>query len=150
MQRNRKRLLLVLLFVFPTIHISAQEWKQKVSQDSITILYKWEKEKGFKKNSPFVLSLKVKNKRATKVTISFVVLYYWKIKLHSTSKTKMYCLKAGQTIKGKKWNLAFTSDFIVMDKFLDPMFTWEIGRLKVEPNKDCEPGLRLRLQPAYP
>jgi len=128
----------------------AQDFKEKLSQDSITISYKWEKEKRLKKESPYVLTLKLESHRKQKAVVSFVVLYYWKAQLHSTSKTKKYCLKPGQTIKGKRWDLTFKSDFIVLDEHLDPLFTWEISRLKIEKNKDCEPGLKLRFTPAYP
>jgi len=128
----------------------AQNFKKKLSQDSITISYKWEKEKRFKKESPYVLTLQLENHREQKVAVSFIVLYYWKAQLHSTSETKKYCLKTGQTIKGKRWDLTFKSDFIVLDKYLDPLFTWEISRLKIKKNYDCEPGLKLRLTPAYP
>ena len=147
--QNWKILLLVIFLEIPAVHISAQGWKQEISQDSISISYKWQKEKILKKHSPYVLLLKVKNNRKNKVTISFVVIYYWKAQIHSTSETKRYCIKSGQTIKGKKWNLAFESDFIVMNKYLDPMFSWKIGRLKVEENKNCNNGLKLRLQQIF-
>lgn len=144
-------LCIALIFVrFLGVDASAQAFKEKLTQDSIKISYKWEKERRFKKDSPFILNLQLQNLSNTKVTVSFVVLYYWKAQLHSTSETKKYCLKPGQIISGKPWNLAFKSDFIVMDEFLDPMFQWEITRLKVERDTDCETGLKFKLEPAYP
>jgi hypothetical protein len=137
---------LMLLIVKPAY---SQDFRKKLTQDSITISYKWEKEKRFKKNSPYILVLQIENHRKTKVAVSFVVLYYWKVQLHSTSDTKKYCLKPRQIIKGKRWNLAFKADFIVMEEYLDPLFTWEISRLKVEKNENCKTGLKLKLEPAY-
>ena len=128
----------------------AQDFKEKLSQDSITFSYRWEKAQRFKKESPYVLTLQLENQSNQKVVVQFVVLYYWKSQLHSTSDTKKYCLKPGQSIKGKRWDLTFESDFIVLEDYLDPLFTWEISRLKVQKNKSCEPGLKLRLTPAYP
>jgi hypothetical protein len=144
-----KILLITLIYFAAAACAYPQNYKNKITKDSISISYTWQKEKRLNKNSPYILLLQVKNQRNTKVVVSFVVLYYWKAQLHSTSDTKKYCLKPGQVIKGKRWNLAFKSDFIVLDEYLDPMFNWEISRLTVEENKDCKTGLRLKLQPAY-
>lgn len=149
MTQITKLLLIAVTFLTIVAYAFPQDYENKITEDSISISYTWQKEKRLKKNSPYSLLLQVENQRNTKVVVSFVVLYYWKAQLHSTSNSKTYCLKPGQVIKGKRWNLAFKSDFIVMDKYLDPMFNWEISRLTVKENKDCKTGLRLKFQPAY-
>jgi hypothetical protein len=143
-------LLIIICLVFPFGKIKAQEYKEKITQDSIKISYKWQKAKKLKKDSPYVLMLQLENLSSSKVSVSFLVLFYWKAQLHSSSKTKEYCIKPGKKIRGKKWGLAFNSTVFMLNNYLDPMFSWYIDDLQVRENESCNPRLKLRLEKAYP
>jgi hypothetical protein len=143
-------LLIVVLLILVDGAVKAQDYKEKITQDSIKISYKWRKSKKLKKDSPYVLMLQLENLSSTKVTVSFMVRYYWKAQLHSGSKLMEYCIKSGKKIKGKKWNLAFYSKNFTMDDYLDPMFSWIIDDVKAEKNELCNPCLKLEINPAYP
>ncbi len=150
-----RRILFMLLLstccsVFPYGKVNAQDYEEKITQDSIKISYKWRKDKKLKKDSPHVLILQLENHSSKKVTVSFSVLFYWKAQLHSNSKLKEYCLKPGKKIKGKKWGLAFNSTVFTLNEYLDPMFSWSIEDLKVKENDSCNPRLKLKIEPAYP
>jgi hypothetical protein len=143
-------LLLITCLVFPYEKVNAQDYKEKIMQDSIKISYKWRKDKKLKKDSPHVLMLQLENLSSRKVTVSFSVLFFWKAQLHSSSNLKEYCLKPGKKIKGKKWGLAFNSTVFTLNEYLDPMFSWYIEDLKVKENDSCNPRLKLKLESAYP
>lgn len=142
--------LIILSFVFHVGIINAQDYREKIRRDSVKISYKWRKDKILKKDSPHVLILQLENLSSSKVSLSFYVLFYWKAQLHSGSKLKEYCLRPGKKIKGKKWGLAFNSTVFTMNEYLDPLFSWYIDDLKVDKNQSCDPGLKLKLEPAYP
>ncbi len=144
-----KGLLLAGIF-FLSKPLSANDFKEKVTKDSIKITYKWAKEKRQKEDSSYVLVLQLENLASQKVTVSFSVLYYWKVQLHSSSEEKEYCLRAGQKIKGKRWGLVFKSSVFSVNEYLDPLFSWYVDDLKVSKNDSCNSCLKLKLEPAYP
>lgn len=142
-------LLILCLFAIPdTIH--AGGFEKAMTKDSIKISYKWRKYKRLRKNSPEVLMLKLENLRNAKVTVSFRVVFHWKGSLHSRSSIKEYCMKPEQTIKGKKWELAFYSQDFAKEDFTNPFFSWFVEDIHVEENQLCTPGLKLKLVPSYP
>ena len=143
-------ILLISCFVLPCGEVNAQDYKEKITKDSIKISYKWRKEKKLKKDSPYVLMLQLENISSRKVTVDFSVLFYWKAQLHSSSALKEYCLKPGKKIEGKKWGLAFNSTVFSINEYLDPMFSWYIEDFEIKEGGDCNPRLKLKLEPAYP
>lgn len=144
------RLLLVTFLVSSYGNVKAQEYKEKIIQDSIKISYRWQKDMKLEKDSTHLLMLQLENLSSSKVTVSFSVLFYWKAQLHSSSKIKEYCIKPGKKIRGKKWGLAFNSTVFTLNDNLDPMFSWYIDDLEVRKNNLCNPRLKLKLEPAYP
>jgi len=142
-------LIMVCLFLFPE-PVNGAGFEEVLTQDSIKISYKWRKYQRFKKNSPEVLVLKLENLRKTRVTVSFRVLFHWEGMLHSRSNNKEYCMKPGQKIKGKRWELVFYSSELSEEDYHNPFFAWYVDELHVEENADCTPGLELQLAPAYP
>ncbi len=141
-------IILLSLFLLPAL-INAQEYVDFVSKDEIKIEYKWRKEKLLKKNSPYVLFLRITNTGVEKKLVSFELFYYLNAVTHSRSGFKEYCIKPGQSISGKRWNLAFKSNIKTLEKINDRSFMWEIEKLKVENNELCKTGLRLKLEPAH-
>lgn len=142
-------LIILCMFAFPGT-TKASGFEEALTKDSIRISFKWRKYKRLRKNSPEVLMLKLENLRETKVTVSFRVLFHWKGTLHSRSRTKEYCMKPGQKIKGKKWELAFYSPDFSKEDYNDPFFSWYADDILVEENPECTPGLKLNLVPSYP
>lgn len=142
-------LIMLCMFAF-TNPVNAAGYEEALIKDSLKITYKWRKYKRLKKNSPEVLMLKLENLRDKKVTVSFRVLFYWEGTLHSSSVIQNYCIKPGQKIKGKKWELAFYSPEFTEEKYSNPFFSWYVDELRVEENPNCKPGLKLKLVPSYP
>ena len=143
--------MIIALFISSlTAVMSAQDYKEKITKDSIKISYKWRKDKILKKDSPHVLMLEIENLSKSKLTVSFNILFYWKAQLHSSSNTKKYCIKPGKRIQGKKHGLAFHSNVFTLNDYFDPMFSWIIDDLIVEINESCNQRLNLKLKPAYP
>jgi len=128
----------------------AQDYIEKATLDSITIEYKWSGSQALKKDSPEALFLQVTNQGTLKKLVSFELLYYQTGVLQSRSGIKEYCIKPGQTIRGKRWNLVFESVGNMADADGDSGFSWELDNLTVEQNKTCDTGLRWRLAPEHP
>ncbi|MFO7658339.1 MAG: hypothetical protein R6W78_14875 [Bacteroidales bacterium] len=144
------QLLIITFMVLPPGIIKAQEYKEKIVQDSIKISYRWQKDRKLEKDSTHLLMLQLENLSSTKVTVSFSVLFYWKAQLHSSSKIKEYCIKPGKKIRGKKWGLAFISRVFTLNDNFDPMFSWYVDGLEVRKNNSCNPRLKHKPEPAYP
>jgi len=126
------RLVLVVFLLCICGTNDAQNYKEKITKDSIRISYKWQKENCFRKDSPIVLMLQLENQSSSEIKVSFEVLYYWKAQLYSRSETKEYCIKPGKRIRGKRRGLAFQSPEFTQNDSPDPMFSWLIDDLTVD------------------
>jgi len=144
-----KKITIIFTLLFAFFISDAQEYVDFVSKDEIKIEYKWRKESLFKKNSPYVLFLRITNTGVEKKLVSFELFYYLNATTHSRSGFKEYCIKPGKSISGKRWNLAFKSDIKTLEEIYDRSFMWEVEKLKVVNNELCKTGLRLRLEPAH-
>lgn len=138
----------ITLFFWSTV-IYGQEYVDFVTQDEVKIEYKWRKKDLLKKDSPYVMYLRITNKSIDRKMVSFELFYFLNGLTHSKSGFKEYCIKAGQTIKGKRWDLVFESDIKTLEEIDDRSFLWEIEKLKVETSDYCETGLKLKLEPAH-
>ena len=143
------KFLLIIIFLnsLPAV-AQGGGYKQKTQVDKVIISAKWRKEKPLKRDSKYLLYLQLRNLNNYQVKVNFEVVYYWKAQFHSSSGIKTYCLRPTSKIKGKKWNLAFTSEFIIDNKFLDPLFYWDIGNFEVIKDSTCTPALELRIEPS--
>lgn len=141
-------LTLMLIFLMPLM-IFGQEYVDFVSKDDVKFEYKWRKKNLLKSDSPYVLYLRIKNTGFEKKLVSFELFYFWNGVVHSRSGYKEYCIRPGQKIWGKRWNLAFQSDIKTLEEINDRSFSWEIEKIKVEDNDLCKSGLKLKLEPAH-
>lgn len=144
-----KYLISSLAFLFVVLTSNAQEYIEYKTQDDIKIEYKWRKKCKLKKNSPYVLYLRITNNSVEKKLVGFELFYFWNESTHSRSGYKEYCIRAGKTINGKRWNLVFKSDIKTLEEIHSDNFSWEIEHLTVTKNELCKSGLRLRLEPAH-
>ncbi|HAF31023.1 MAG TPA: hypothetical protein DCG75_18450 [Bacteroidales bacterium] len=144
-----KNLVIILTLILFPILTNSQEYVDFVSKDGIKIEYKWRKEKLLQKNSPYVLFLRITNTGVEKKLVSFELFYFLNAVTHSRSGFKEYCIKPGQRIKGKRWNLAFKSNIKTLEQINDRSFMWEIEKLNVVNNELCKSGLRLKMEPAH-
>ena len=143
-----KYLIISILILF-TVELSAQEYVDFVSEDDISIEYKWRKKQVLKKGSPYVMYLKIYNSGIESAQVRFEMFYYKNATVFSNSGVMEYCIKPGQKIKGKKWDLVFQSDIKTMKEIDDRSFSWEIDLIKIDKNADCETGLRFSLEPKH-
>lgn len=142
--------LLICGIVLPCGEVNAQKYKEKITQDSIKISYKWRKDKKLKKESPYELMLQLENLSSSKVTVSFSLSFYWKDQFHSSFTLKEYCIKPQKKIKGKKWDLAFNASVFTQNQNLDPMFFWYIEDVEIKKNDSCNKRLWLKQEPVNP
>ena len=141
--------ILTACFVLVTVQLAAQNYIERISKDDLNIEYKWRKQHLLKKDSPYVLYLKISNTGIDRCQVGFELLFYWNATLHSRSGRREYCLKPGQKIHGKTWDLVFQSNIKTMEEIDDPMFLWEIDSLEIRRNADCETGLKFSLEPKH-
>lgn len=143
------RNLIFTILLFVSVSLIAQDYKEKLTNEGIRIDYKWRQEKLLVKNSPDALFLKITNNSDNKKLVGFEINYFRNGIRTFGSDYQEYCLKPGQTIRGKRWNLAFPYVSNENEKISDEQFSWELDSLMIENNSSCESGLRLRLVPEH-
>jgi len=136
------------LFLMP-LFLNAQEYVDFTTKDDIKFEYMWKKQHPLKKDSPYVLYVKITNNSVDRKLVGFELFYFWNGVTHSRSGYREYCIRSGQTISGKKWNLAFKSEIKTLEEIHDRSFIWEIEKLNIEISDNCNAGLKLKLEPAH-
>jgi len=125
-----------------------EKYKTKEFHEGITISYKWKKAGLFKKkDAPLQLVLKIGNENPHRVLVRFRVIYYWKAVIDATSKKVQYCVKPNRKIRGKIWDLVFSSAGFTEEEISDDIFMWEIGDLDIIHDADCETRLNIKIKP---
>lgn len=142
-----KYLTIILLFI--SSFAFSQEYVEMLSKDDITIEYKWRKKDFLKKDSPYVLYLKITNNGFEQMLVNFELIYYWNLMPHSHSGVLEYCIKPGKTIKGKRWDLVFQSEIKTLREIHDRQFKWDIVEFEANISENCNSGLKLKVEPAH-
>jgi hypothetical protein len=91
--------------------------------------------------------LKIQNFNPHKVMVRFRVNYYWKAVRSASSQQMEYCVKPGRSLRGKMWDLVFSSGKFNREEVFDARFLWEIADLKIEHHTDCKTKLNIRIKP---
>jgi hypothetical protein len=144
-----KNLFAIIVIILIPVIVQGQEYVDFASKDDVKFEYKWRKKNLLKSDSPYVLYLRIKNNGFEKKLVSFELFYFWNGVVHSRSGYKEYCIRPGQKIGGKRWNLAFQSDIKTLEEIHNRSFTWEIEYINVEENELCRSNLKLKLEPAH-
>lgn len=125
----------------------AGQFKVKEEVDDVIISYKWKRSGFFKKDAPLRLVLSIKNENPHKVMVRFRVQYYWKTVLSASSDKSSYCVKPHRRIRGKMWDLVFSSGKFNEEKIHDEFFLWEIAELEITHHADCHSRLNIKFKP---
>jgi len=146
-----RRMIICGMLLFFFVGVDAQEYVELESKNEVTIDYKWKKKNFLKKNSPYLLHIRISNNSIQQKQVGFELLYYWDGVLKSRSGYKEYCIKPGQVIRGRKWDLVYQSDIKTLEEIHDRSFLWELDNFNTEDNPHCKTGLKLKieLQPSY-
>ena len=91
--------------------------------------------------------LKIKNYNHHKVMISFRINYYWQAIRTASSQRMQYCVKARRKIRGKMWDLVFSTGKFKKEQILDDRFLWDISDLEISHHADCKSRLNIRIKP---
>jgi len=141
--------LLTIALLIVLIPLHAQDYADLLTKDDIRFEYKWVRANMFKRDSPYVMKVRITNKGLEQTLVRFEMLYYFNEVLHSRSGEQEYCLKPGQSITGRRWDLVFMSDIKTMEEIHDRAFSWEVDVLTIDKDSECQPGLKLNLQPRH-
>ena len=134
---------ILILFIHGGL-VFSQKFAIKDSNENVLISYKWKKAGIFRKDAPLLLVLKIKNFNPHKVMVSFSVDYYWNAVLAESSQKMHYCIKPKKRIRGKVWDLAFSSGKFTKDQIFDDQFLWAISELEINHHADCKAQLNLK------
>jgi hypothetical protein len=126
----------------------AGRFRIKDTLEKVTIYYKWKKEGLFRRDALPQLVLKIRNSNPHKVLVSFRVDYYWNTILSVSSQRMGYCVKPGRSLRGKMWDLVFSSGRFNREQVVDDRFLWEITDLEIKHRADCITKLNIRMKPA--
>jgi hypothetical protein len=125
----------------------AGQFTPKEVKEDIVISYQWKKPGIFRKDGPLRLVLKIQNHNPHRVMIKFRVNYYWKTILSATSRQMEYCLRPGQSIRGKYRDLVFSAGHFNEEQILGDNFLWEISDLAISHHAKCKNSLIIKLKP---
>lgn len=143
------RTMLAMAFLIVLLPLQAQDYADLLTKDDIRFEYRWVKSSFLKRDSPYVMKVRITNSGLEQALVRFEMLYYFKEVLHSRSGELEYCLKQGQSISGRRWGLVFSSDIKTMEEIHDRDFSWEVDVLLIDKDSECQPGLKLNLQPRH-
>jgi len=117
--------------------VARNKYKPLKEQEGVNFYYKWRPAKLFKKDSNYILVLKIENTNDNAVNINFKLDYYWQSILQASSPELQFCINARHKKRGKLQKLGFdTSDFS-MDQINSGQFILELADIKIEKSEKC-------------
>ena len=144
----------ILTFIFTGLLFGAQidrelpgDFEVKTETDSVILSYKWRKPGWFSKDTTPNLVLRIKNMNPHKVLVRFHVVYYWRTIRTASTRRIEFCIKPGNTIRGRMWGLVFPSAGFTEAQLNDRLFAWKISDLEILHSADCKNRLRIMMHP---
>ncbi len=129
----------VFILFIATFGLYAQRgYTEFVTQDSIQVMYRWQKVSPFKKDSDAVLNLRATNLSDSAAKWTFTVVFYNdKMAIHESEITTL-CLKPGQSLRGGLAGLRYTVEGMKLDAVDTDYFTWDFDLFEVEKVENCD------------
>ncbi len=126
---------LLLSFSFVTAQRGYTEFE---TEDSIKVMYRWQRATFFDKDSDAVLNLRVTNENETAVNWTFIVGFYKDELLVYQSEENQLCLKPGQSLRGGIAGLRFSLEDKKLEDTEKEDFSWDFVIFDVEEVESCE------------
>ena len=137
--KTLKFILCISIIVMFSGHLAAQKQYQSLSdEEGIEFSYRWKPSRILKKESPLMLSLKIRNSNDFHASVNFTVDYFWQGIRNASSDPNSICIKPNRTAKGKIKNLAFDRGKLSDEDILSEDFILEISGITVEEVDRCK------------
>jgi hypothetical protein len=108
------------------------------NEDSLKIMYRWQRASLFDKESDAVLNIRVTNNNESTVNWTYSVGFYRQGVLVLESEPDMLCLKPGQSRRGALAGLRFSAEGVKIADVEEDGFSWEFGVFDVVEVENCE------------
>jgi len=106
--------------------------------EEVLIEYRWQKERFFARNPHALLNLRITNLSDEHVVLRFNVGFYRDYQLFFESGEHEVCLEPGESIRGRRGDLRFRADDILMDTVEEDWFSWDLVHFERQEVESCD------------
>lgn len=129
---------LAVMLGLSTTSFAQQGFEEYGTEEGIRIQYNWGREKLLKADGNAALSLRLTNTHDYPVRVVLDVSFYRDHQELFESRGNVYCLEAGQSLRGAFSNMRFVAEGITLSDIREEWFSWEIAEITVEEVSGCK------------
>ncbi|MEE4176432.1 MAG: hypothetical protein V2I46_02880 [Bacteroides sp.] len=138
-----KKLITLMIFLAAALGFSNPTFAQRGYEDygteeGIRIQYSWGREKITKAEGNAALSLRLTNTHDYPVRVVLDISFYRDHQELFESRENVYCLEAGQSLRGALAGMRFVAEGITLNDIREEWFSWEVAEIAVEEVSGCK------------
>ena len=142
--KTLKFILCISIIVMFSGDLAAQKQYQSLSdEEGIEFSYRWKPSRILKKESPLMLSLKIRNSNDFHASVNFTVDYFWQGIRNASSEPNRLCIKANRTARGRIRNLTFDRAKFSDEDIMSDNFTLDISGIEVTQVERCRKKIKV-------
>jgi hypothetical protein len=128
-----KKILMLLSLLLIVNLVAFSQYEKVKEQEGLEFSVRWVKQKWYKKNSPQMLTLQVKNLNEFPLKYDLQVEVFQKGVTVESSETKTYTIAGKTTLKGRLNGISFVMEKISADDIKSKNYELELELENVEP-----------------
>lgn len=135
------RSFIILLFgilAFSSSVFAQRGFEDYGTEEGIRIQYSWGREKITKAEGNAALSLRLTNTHDYPVRVVLDVSFYRDHLELFESRGNVYCLEAGQSLRGALAGMRFVAEGVSLSDVREEWFSWEVAEITVEEISGCK------------
>lgn len=138
-----KNQLSLLLLIAGMLFINDSAFAQRGFEDygteeGIRIQYSWGREKFHQAEGNAALSLRLTNTHDYAVQVTLDLSFYRDYQELFESRGNVYCLEAGQSLRGALAGMRFVAEGITLADTREEWFSWEVTEIRVREAAGCK------------
>jgi hypothetical protein len=133
-----KKILMLLSLLLIVNLVAFSQYEKVKEQEGLEFSVRWVKQKWYKKNSPQMLTLQVKNLNEFPMKYDLQVEVFQKGVTVESSESKTYTIAAKTTLKGRLNGISFIMEKISADDIKSKNYELELELENVEPIGELE------------
>lgn len=122
----------LMLMVGAQLAFGQVQYQEHERTDEVLIEYRWQKERFFARNPHALLNLRITNLTGEPLVFRFTVGFYRDYQLFFESEENEVFLEPGESIRGRRGDLRFKAEDILMDTVEEDWFSWDMPHAEVE------------------
>ncbi len=133
-----KKIMMVLSLLFLINAVAFSQYEKVKEQGGLEFSVRWVKQKWYKKNSPQMLTLQIKNLNEFPMKYDLQVEVFQKGVTVESSETKTYTIAGKTTLKGRLNGISFVMEKISAEDIKSKNYELELELENVEPVMELE------------